>query len=150
LVFVNVLGKWVGMIMNAPQGSTAAELGDGISQTGPNYNISTALNTTDNSTLTNTANLGITNDLNVHARSGDASVTGNTSGGNAQTGDAQTAVNVLNMLGNNLSLSDWFGVLFINVFGAWNGSFGVNTTAGDPVAAAATADPTSNPSNNPV
>ncbi len=150
LVFVNVLGKWVGMIMNAPQGSTAAELGGGITQTGPGSNNATALNVANNSTLTNAANLGITNNLDVHARSGDASVTGNTTGGNAKSGDAGTAVNVLNMLGNNLSLSDWFGVLFINVFGAWNGSFGVNTAAGNPVAPTAATDPASNPSNNPV
>ncbi len=29
-----------------------------------------------------------------------------------------------------MSFSDWFGVLFINVFGAWTGSFGVDTEAG--------------------
>jgi hypothetical protein len=37
------------------------------------------------------------------------------------------------MINNNLSLNGWFGLLFINVFGSWNGSFGVNTSAGDPV-----------------
>jgi hypothetical protein len=29
-----------------------------------------------------------------------------------------------------LSFSSWFGILFINVFGSWQGSFGVNTAAG--------------------
>lgn len=144
LVFVNVLGKWVGMIMNAPTGSTAAELGGGITDTGPNSN-NTANNTlTSTNNATNNANLGITNDVNVHAKSGDAAVTKNTRGGNATSGDAQTAVNILNLTGSNLNLSDWFGVLFINVFGIWNGSFGINTSAGDPII---TADPAT---NNPV
>lgn len=133
LVFVNVLGHWVGMIVNAPTGSTAASLGGGITSTGPNSDNTLGTNVTDNSNTTNNANLGITNNINVHAQSGDATVTNNTSGGNATTGNAQTAVNILNMEGSNLDLSNWFGVLFINVFGMWNGSFGVNTSAGDPV-----------------
>jgi hypothetical protein len=141
LVFVNVLGKWVGMIMNAPTGSTAAQLGGGITQSGPGSNNTLASNILGNSTTTNTVTQGITNNVNVHARSGDASVTGNTTGGNATSGNASTAVNILNLEGSNISLSDWFGILFINVFGIWNGSFGVNTSAGDPA---------SNPSNNPV
>jgi hypothetical protein len=31
LVFVNVFGKWVGLIMDAPQGATSAVLGGGVS-----------------------------------------------------------------------------------------------------------------------
>lgn len=141
LVFVNVLGKWVGMIMNAPAGTSAAELGGGITSTGPGSNNLANATLTDNSTTTNNANLAINNDVNVHANSGNATVTNNTTGGNARSGNANTAVNILNMTGSNLSLSNWFGILFINVFGMWNGSFGVNTSAGDPA---------SNPSNNPV
>jgi len=141
LVFVNVLGKWVGMIMNAPTGSNAAELGGGITQSGPNSNNVLASSITDNSKTTNNLTQGITNNVNVSAHSGDATVAENTKGGNATTGNASTAVNILNLEGSNINLSDWFGVLFINVFGFWNGSFGVNTSAGDPV---------SNPSNNPV
>jgi hypothetical protein len=141
LVFVNVLGKWVGVIMNAPTGTTAADLGGGITQSGPGSNNVLASNITDNSTTTNNADLAIHNNVNVLAHSGDATVMNNTQGGNARSGDAYTAVNILNMEGSNLNLSDWFGVLFINVFGFWNGSFGVNTSAGDPA---------SNPSNNAV
>jgi len=146
LVFVNVLGKWVGMIMNAPSGTTAADLGGGISSTGPNSNNAQANNILASNTMNNNVNLGITNDVNAHATSGNATVADNTNAGNATSGNAHTAVNVLNMLGSNLSLSDWFGVLFINVFGIWNGSFGVNTSAGDPIASS---DP-NKPTNNPV
>lgn len=137
LVFVNVLGKWVGMIMNAPAGTTAAELGGGITESGPNSSNTTASSISDTSNVTNNANLGITNNVNVHATSGDATVANNTAGGNATTGSAHTAVNILNLMGSNISLSDWFGILFINVFGTWNGSFGVNTSAGDPTASSA-------------
>jgi hypothetical protein len=133
LVFVNVLGHWVGMIVNAPVGATAASLGGGITSTGPNSNNSLGTTATNNSNTTNNNNLGINNNVNVHANSGNALVADNTSGGNAQSGNANTAVNILNIAGTNLNLSNWFGVLFINVFGDWFGSFGVNTSAGDPV-----------------
>jgi hypothetical protein len=146
LVFVNVLGKWVGLIMNAPQGSAAAELGGGITSTGPGSNNSLGNNITDNSNTTNNTNLGIANNVNVHAQSGDATVSNNTTGGNAKSGNANTAVNILNMEGSNVSMSNWFGVLFINVFGSWTGSFGLNTSAGDPL----TTPPSDNPTMNAV
>jgi hypothetical protein len=140
LVFVNVLGKWVGMIVNAPAGSTAASLGGGITR---NTSVTNA------ATLNNTANESINNNIKVAAKSGDATVSGNTKGGNATTGKAETAVNLLNIEGSTLDLTNWFGILFINVFGTWHGSFGVNTSAGDPVIAssAATAGAPFNPSS---
>jgi hypothetical protein len=131
LVFVNVLGTWVGMIVNAPAGSTAAELGGGITSTGANSANTTNNSLTTDTTTNNTNNFGINNNVNVSAASGDANVRNNTKAGDAASGDANTAVNILNMTGSNLSLSNWFGVLFINVFGNWSGSFGINTSAGD-------------------
>lgn len=121
LVFVNVLGKWVGMIVNASSGTTAAQLGGGI--TG-NQTSNTQVNTTNNAT--------IDNDVRVSAQSGDASVTENTTAGDATSGAAKAAVNLLNVVNGSMSLSDWFGILFINVFGSWNGSFGIDTAAGNP------------------
>lgn len=120
LVFVNVLGKWVGMIVNAP-GATAASLGGGITK-----NTMSPAETTLNSDTTNT----IANNLDVRAKSGDALLANNTQAGNATTGNATTSVNLANFINTKLSLSEWFGILFINVFGSWNGSFGVNTAAG--------------------
>ncbi len=117
LVFVNVLGTWVGMIVDAPTGTTSAAFGGGV---------------TEDSTLdiTQNNNQAIVNDINAHATSGNALVSSNTSAGNATSGDAMTAVNILNMNNSQFALSDWFGVLFINVFGSWTGSFGVDTIAG--------------------
>lgn len=122
LVFVNVLGKWYGMIFNAP-GATSAELGGGISQNLPS---NTSLNEQNNT------NQSIINNINVAAASGDANVTKNTTAGDVATGNANAAVNLLNVTNSNLSLANWFGVLFINVFGTWNGSFGIDTAAGNP------------------
>lgn len=116
LVFVNVLGKWVGVIMNAPAGATAAALGGGISAA-----------TTNNVTANAATNNQIANDITVAAKSGAATVVDNTNGGNAQSGNADTAVNLLNISNSNYSLSNWFGILFINVFGSWYGNFGALT-----------------------
>ena len=55
---------------------------------------------------------------------GNATVSGNTTGGNAKSGNANTAVNIANLMNDQLNLSNWFGVLFINIFGNWMGSMG--------------------------
>ncbi|MBI2798360.1 hypothetical protein HYX70_03640 [Candidatus Saccharibacteria bacterium] len=127
LVFVNVFGRWVGLIMNAPQGSNSALVGGGVASN----SVLPAGNTTLNATTQNTIN----NNIDLSARSGDVSVTNNTQAGSATSGRADIAANIGNIIDSNFSLSDWFGVLFINVFGNWVGSFGVDTAAGNPPAA---------------
>ncbi len=124
LVYVNNLGTWTGLIVNAPAGATAAMIGGNVTQN------STTNTTTD---INNTSKQRITNNVNINATSGDATVSNNTNGGNAHAGDAETAVNLTNIEDSTFSLSDWFGILYINVFGSWNGSFGVDTAAGDSV-----------------
>lgn len=124
LVFVNVLGKWVGVITNAPNGSTAAALGGGLTE---NTQLSTDTSITDNTNST------INNDISLNAASGDASVESNTKAGDATSGNATASASILNINLSQLALSDWFGILFINVFGSWNGSFGVDTIAGEPL-----------------
>jgi len=138
MVFVNVLGSWYGMILNAPAGTTAASLGGGVS---------TNATATNDSTLNNTNNQSINNKINVGAQSGNASITDSTKAGNAHSGDATASANLTNMINDNLSLNGWFGLLFINVFGTWTGSFGINTAAGNPAtsAPAATGNDTSTP-----
>jgi len=121
LVFVNVLGNWVGMIVNAPAGATSAALGGGITT---DSNLPS--NTTVNATGSNTIN----NNLNLNAQSGNASADKNTTAGNVSSGNATSSANIANISNSALSFSNWFGVLFINVYGTWTGSFGVNTAAG--------------------
>ncbi|USN96773.1 MAG: hypothetical protein H6797_01045 [Candidatus Nomurabacteria bacterium] len=119
LVFVNVLGKWVGMIVDAP-GATSAALGSGV--------ISDTTNISDTANLNNNAK--IINNLDLSSASGDATVTKNTTAGDAVTGNATASANIANISTSQFNLSDWFGVLFINVYGTWIGSFGINTAAG--------------------
>jgi hypothetical protein len=132
LVFVNVLGRWTGLILDRPAGTTAAALGDGTAT----YN---AANIEGDSTAY------ITNNIDVSATTGDAAVINNTQAGNATSGDASASVNLLNVSNSSMSLTGWFGLLFINVFGSWNGSFGVDTKAGEPPTATPHS-PNANPS----
>lgn len=122
LVFVNVLGRWVGLIVDAPAGATAAAVGNGVNQ-------NTVLNL--DGTLSTQNNAQITNNINLVSQSGDATVANNTQAGNATSGNATASANILNMATSSLDLSGWFGVLFINVFGSWLGSFGIDTSAGN-------------------
>lgn len=155
LVFVNVFGRWVGLIMNAPAGSSSAALG--INNNSGNASISDTSN--QNTTINSNSDELINNNVTVGARSGNASVHDNTVGGNATSGDAEAGVNIANIIGSELDLSGWFGVLFINVFGTWNGSFGVNTAAGggmgggagsQSAGAAAAPGTATTPASNPV
>lgn len=116
LVFVNVMGTWVGMIVDAAPGATSAALGTGVTT-----------NTANTTNVNATTDTSITNNLTLAANSGDASVTHNTTGGNATSGNAMAGANILNISQSNIGLSGWFGILFINVFGSWLGSFGVDT-----------------------
>jgi len=121
VVFVNVLGKWVGFIVDAPQGTNVAALASGVADN------NTA---TDNAKISNDTTTSITNNVDVTATSGDATVSNNDHAGNATSGNATASANILNVTNSSLSLGGWFGILFINVFGSWNGSFGVDTAAG--------------------
>lgn len=129
LVFINVLGKWVGMLMNAPGGSNSA------AYCGGNCQISSLVN--NNVTVNQSSNNAINNNLNLNALSGNANVSGNTKAGNATSGNASASANILNISGSQLSSLDWLGILFINVNGFWNGSFGFNTAAGNTTSPAA-------------
>lgn len=133
LVFVNVMGSWVGMIVNAPAGATSAALGGGVSTNGPSSSIND--NQNNNTNLNLSTSNSINNNINLSSQSGNALVSNNTTAGNASSGNAMAGVNLLNITNSALSLSNWFGVLFINVFGSWNGSFGINTSAGNPAIA---------------
>lgn len=128
LVFVNVLGKWVGIIVDAPTGATAAVLSDDVTT-----HLIAAMD--GDTTIDSESQNKIVNNIKVGAHTGDATVAGNTEAGDATTGDASASANILNMVNSAFSVSDWFGVLFINVLGSWYGSFGVDTPQGDEVAA---------------
>lgn len=118
LVFINVMGTWVGAIVDAPQGATSALLTNGMSKN----------NHTPNLIVNADTNAGITNNITVTATSGDATVSENTEAGNATTGNAKAGVNVANIVGSQFASTDWFGVLNINIFKSWKGCFGYKCT----------------------
>lgn len=126
LVFVNVLGTWVGVIVDAPSGTTAAAIGNGVMTNTVNTPALVISAETDNQ---------ITNNINLSSQSGDALIAGNTIAGSATSGNATASANIANISNSQIGVSGWFGVLYINVFGFWHGSFGVNTSAGDPLPA---------------
>lgn len=134
LVFVNVAGNWVGFITDAPTGATSAILGGGITTNSCNYCQSDSGIETD-------VNTKIVNNINALAESGDAEVSHNTNGGDATTGDAKALANVSNITSSNVSMSGWFGILFINVLNNWLGSFGTNTAYGNTPVTPSTPDP---------
>lgn len=136
LVFINVLGNWVGVIVDAPTGATAAAIGSGVTSASSSAQPSMAID------INNATQL--VNNIDLSSKSGDATVARNTVAGNATTGNATASANILNMSNSQLSLGGWFGVLFINVFGTWNGSFGIDTAAGTIVTV-----PSSGKANNP-
>ncbi|MDB5162448.1 MAG: mucin7-like protein [Candidatus Saccharibacteria bacterium] len=122
LVFVNVLGKWVGVIVDAPAGATSALIGNEVTKN-ETYSPDLKVNAE--------SKHGITNTISVDAQSGDAVVSGNTMAGGAKTGQAVALANIANLSGSQFGISDWFGVLFINVFQNWHGSFGIDTFYGN-------------------
>ena len=126
LVFVNVKGKWVGMLLDAP-GATAAAYGSGV--------------TKNSTTLADTVNVNnktaITNNVNVTAVSGDANVESNTSGGDATTGNASASANIANLVNSKFNIKKNITILYINVFGDLYGIVGANSPEGDMVSVAA-------------
>jgi len=111
-------GNLLIVIINNPDGPSVQILGE------PNVNnavlISPAFQS--NSTLTVNNNVIINNVINLDATSGNALVSDNTQAGNAASGNASTRANIINLVGDNVSLSGWLGILIINVFGSWTGS----------------------------
>ncbi len=137
LVFVNVLGKWVGVIVDAPEGASAAMIGNEVEE--HNY--------TPDMIVDAELNHGIVNTVAVSAHTGDAVVSNNTTAGNATSGNATAIANIANVSGSQLGLAGWFGVLFINVYQDWYGSFGVNTFYGDTIETEESLE--SSPNNSP-
>lgn len=107
LVFVNVKGKWVGLIVDANEGATAAAFGGGMTR-----------NTVKDSSELNVDNeTAITNNINLTAQSGDATVKGNTKAGNATSGNATASANISNMSNSTLNIRSFVRWLFINISG---------------------------------
>ncbi len=123
LAFVNVMGSWYGLLMNAPAGTTSAALGGGITQDSQGDTSVPA------SQVFGVNNATINNNVTLTSKTGDATVSGNHHGGNATTGNASAVADIVNILGSQINLSGWLGILIINVFGTWNGSLAIQPTS---------------------
>lgn len=143
LVIVNVLGHWVGKIMQVGGGNASssalltgnAQVGSNV--TGPSSTNQTAVNNTANTNINQESVGTITNNVKVGAQSGDASATENTSVGDVTSGNAKASSSVANIFNTILNVKHWFGVLVINVLGEWVGEVNNNTAAGGALMATA-------------
>lgn len=138
LVIVNVMGHWVGRVMSLEGGKTTSALLTGNAQSDQVTNVAMATNGGGNSEQSGSVKLAnqgsITNNVNLHARSGDATANENSKVGDVASGSAKAVSSVANIVNSSLNLKNWFGVLVINVFGDWFGSVNENTAAGDKIA----------------
>lgn len=163
LVFVNVMGKWVGIIVDAPTGATAAVLGDDvtknlIAQTGAGSNNTINTDSANDTTVNADSKNKITNNISLNAQSGDATVAGNTNAGDATSGNASAGANVFNMVNSVFNLSGFMRILTINILsdGFWCGNFGIDgdncgTDIKDVAAAPQTSQtPAASTASNPI
>lgn len=137
MVIVNEAGKWVGHIIGAPWGATAASNALPIAQTsggagsqtyavsqnnatGPLSTNNAAINNTSDtsSTINNTAS--IVNNITANADTGNNKAQYNTGSGNIETGNAKTGLNLVNMVNNNVVAKKFVAVL-VNVLGTFLG-----------------------------
>ncbi len=150
LVLVNVMGHWIGGIMNLPTGgsSTSALLtGNAVVEnrnTGADSANNASYSNTNNATINNQPTGTINNNVRAGAISGDATISDSTGAGNATSGNANVGSNVANIFNTGINLRRWFGVLMINVLGDWTGSVNKDTSAGG----YSTAAPSVNSSSN--
>jgi hypothetical protein len=121
----NYFGDHTGDILLAP-GQTAngggGQLGGtaDVSNTGPNSNNQAGVNNSNVLDVNAKSEGNIVNNVDLLAKSGDASATGNTSAGNVSTGQATAAVNIINLISSLISSGNsFFGIL--NIFGSFSG-----------------------------
>ncbi len=119
LVIVTTTGTWSGNMIDSPGSYIALITLDNAG----NPTLITPVNS-DNlvSNLRISNKSTITNTVSASATSGNVTAYKNDDIGDITTGDATVNITIRNVLTNIVSFSDWFGVLFINVFGDWSGN----------------------------
>jgi hypothetical protein len=137
LVIVNKAGQWIGQILGAPEGATAAgsagtqfvvdEYGQITAinaNNGSNSVNLAAANSSNTSTLNQSNSAHIVNNINLSANTGNNTSSFNTGGDSSiVTGDAKIVANIINFVNNNIAGSGRLIVTFVNVFGSWIGDF---------------------------
>lgn len=118
VIIVNVTGAWNGDVLGSSQAATIL----GNDGNGGLLALSPSELGSDQQKVLITNNTSISNSVKASAISGGITAIGNDDLGDLTTGDATVRVTIMNILNNIVSFSDWLGVLFINIFGDWNGS----------------------------
>lgn len=137
LVLVNEAGQWLGKIIGQGDDTTIAgsnNLAFALDQNGDvsvsnteNGNNSTnigTINRDSQTTITQSNDAKIVNNVNLTANTGNNSASKNT-GGNSSitTGDATVVANIVNFVNNNIVGNGKLLVTVVNVFGSWVGDF---------------------------
>ena len=136
LVMVNVMGHWLGKIMNLPSTGTSQSAlltggaSVGVNNTGANSNNQINVNSPTTTNANQQSAGTITNNVNVNAKSGNADATKNTKVGDVSSGSAKADSGIANIFNTMIGVKHWFGVLVINVFGDWIGDVNHDSAAG--------------------
>ncbi len=138
MVIVNEAGKWVGHIIGAPWGATAAsnslplvQTGGGSgtqtystltenSATGPSSSNNATYNSTADTAVTNNNTASISNNITANSDTGNNNAEFNTGAGVIETGDAKTGLNLVNMVNTNVVAKKFVAIL-VNVMGNFLG-----------------------------
>lgn len=137
LVLVNEAGQWIGRILGAPDGSNVAgseafsfvvdengEIAVINSGNGSGSVNNGNVNQETNSTIYQTNDARIVNNLDLSANTGGNSASRNTGGDSSvTTGDANIVANIVNFVNNNIVGTGKLFVTVVNVFGSWIGDF---------------------------
>jgi len=139
MVIVNEAGRWVGHILGQLPGVGSASNGLSVATetagageqsfsvyagndvTGPYSTDVSTISTNESTTVENNNNADITNNITASADTGNNQATYNTGAGVISTGDADTALNLVNLANTNVTAKK-IVVLLVNVIGDFLGN----------------------------
>lgn len=126
ILLFRVFGNWSGGVFNAPPGILWQQTPNGVElYSDPHYDggsSNTPCATCDSSTtLQNSDETNIKNNVEVYALTGENKVNGNKGDGIVQTGNAYAGANVVNMVNTNVYGRNWI-LAIVNILGDWSGS----------------------------
>lgn len=111
-------GDWSGNVYSAPDGFSWARTDDGLILLGGGNSGAGGGNSTD---VSNKNNVRIKNNVHAYALTGQNMADGNTLSGRISSGNANSAVNVVNVVNTNVLGRNWVLAL-VNIFGDWKGN----------------------------
>lgn len=120
VIIVNVLGEWSGSILGNSPGVSSAVITDGLPLLSSGLPATSLVSSLGKLAITNATTFY--NDIKAYATSGDVTVHNNDTVGAITTGAARVSITIQNIANTIVSFGSKLGVLFITIFGDWNGS----------------------------